>query len=199
MDIIPSINETTKEAFDARLLLVENHFTSAQVDISDGIFVAAKSFDSFGELESTNSEMMFGVHLMVSKPENHVSRWVDLPSVNEICFHVESTTRHLEVIKLIRADSDVSLGMVMNPKTPWKDIEAYVDLLDFVQFMTVEPGPNGNPFVSAVVEKIADFHFCYPDKSISVDGGITPERIEELEKAGVTRGIVGSAITKFFK
>ena len=198
VEIIPSVNETTKEGFEARILLVEPHFSDAQLDVSDGIFVSAKSFEAFEEIESSKSQLMFGVHLMVSKPENHIARWLTLPNVNEICFHVESTTKHLEIIKNLR-EGEVSVGIVMNPKTPWKDIEPYIDLLDFVQFMTVEPGPNGNPFVSSVLEKIADFHFCYPDKPISVDGGVTPERIEELEKSGVTRGIVGSAITKFFK
>ncbi|TAK94079.1 ribulose-phosphate 3-epimerase, partial [Patescibacteria group bacterium] len=100
------------------------------------------------------------------------------------------------VIKAIQ-DGEVSVGMVMNPATPWKAIEPYVELLDFVQFMTVEPGFNGAPFIPSVIEKIADFHFYYPDKPISVDGGVTPDKIEVLEQAGVTRATVGSAIEKF--
>jgi len=196
-EIIPSILVKTREEFEARVRLVEPHFASVQLDITDGIFVPNKTLDSFAEVETIDTELLYGVHMMVSKPENHVARWLTLENVNEICFHVESTTKHLEVIKALR-ETDVSVGIVLNPKTPWKDIESFVNLVDFAQFMTVEPGFNGAPFVPAVIEKIADFHFYYPDKPITVDGGITPDKIEELEKAGVTRAIVGSAITKFF-
>lgn len=197
MEITPSILVKSRLEFEERVRLVEGHFQHAQLDLCDGIFVPNTTVDGFAEVEGIETELLYGVHLMVSKPENHISRWLTLSNVDEICFHVESTAKHLDIIKSIR-DTDIAVGIALNPKTPWKDIESFVDLVDFVQFLTVEPGFNGAPYVPTVVEKIADFHFYYPDKPISVDGGVTPERIEELEKAGVTRAIVGSAITKFF-
>jgi len=198
IEIIPSILVKTREEFESRVRLVEGHFQSVQMDVCDGIFVPNTTLDGFAEVQTIAMDLKCGIHLMVSKPENHVARWLTLENVNEICFHVEATAKHLEVIKAIQ-DGDMSVGMVMNPKTPWKDLEPYIDLLDFVQFMTVEPGFNGAPFVPAVIEKIADFHFYYPDKPISVDGGVTPDKVDALAAAGVTRCIVGSAITKFFK
>lgn len=196
MEIIPSILVKTREEFEARVRLIESHFPSAQLDVADGIFVPNTTYDGFADVESLETPLMYGVHLMVSKPENHVTRWLELPRVNEICFHVEATTKHLEMISAVR-ESDASLGIVLNPKTPWKDIEPCVDLVDFVQFMTVEPGFNSAPFVPEVIEKISDFHFNYPDKPIYVDGGVTPDNVDQLSAAGVSRCMVGSKIDKF--
>lgn len=194
MHIVPAINVFSKEEFDQRIALIEPHFEAAQLDISDGIFVPEKSYDGFAELQKT--ELAFGVHLMVTKPENHLARWLSLSNVNEICFHTEATQKHIEVIRAIR-EAELSAGIVINPETSWKTIEDWIELVDFVQFMTVHPGPNGNAFLEAMIEKIADFHYYYADKPITVDGGVTPDKIEKLAEAGVSRCIVGTAIMQF--
>jgi len=185
----------TKEEFLERVKLLEPHFEYAHLDIADGIFVQNKTIDGFLELEGLKTNMTFGVHLMVSKPENHIKRWLETPATG-FSFHVESTQKHLEVIDAAKA-GDAEVGIALNPKTPWKEIEPWVNLVDFVHFMTVEPGFNGGTFIPEVVEKITDFHFYYPDKRIIVDGGVTPDKTEELEKAGATDFVVGHDIKDF--
>lgn len=192
MEILPSILVKTKEELEEKVRVLEQHFERAHLDIADGIFVPNKTIDSLGELE-TNLE--FRAHLMVAKPENHVARWVD--SVSAIIFHVESTEKHVEVIDAIRA-GECDVGIALNPKTPHSAIADYVNLVDFVHFMTVEPGFYGGTFLPEVVEKIKDFHFYYPDKPIVVDGGVNPETIDILKEAGATEFVVGSAIEKFY-
>lgn len=192
MNIIPSILVKTKQELVEKVKLLEPHFELAHLDIEDGIFVPNTTISSLGDLETT---LQFRVHLMVSKPENHITKWSD-PSVSGITFHVEATKKHVEVIDAIRA-LECEVGIAVNPKTPHSAIADYVNLVDYVQFMTVEPGFYGGEFLPEVIEKIADFHYYYPDMRIVVDGGITPENIEKLKEAGAIEFVVGSHLDSF--
>ena len=101
------------------------------------------------------------------------------------------------VITAIRDDDcDKQIGIALNPATPVSDIEAVVGLVDFVHFMTVEPGFYGGKFVPNVIDKIKDFHYFYPDKPISVDGGVNPGNAKQLVEAGASMLVVGSYIFK---
>lgn len=194
MNIIPSILVKTKEELIEKVKQLEPHFERAHLDIADGIFVPNTTIDDLGDLETT---LDFRAHLMVSKPENHIVKWLALSAVEGITFHTEATQKHQEVIDAIR-EGDCEVGIALNPKTPHSAIADWVNLVDFVHFMTVEPGFYGGEFLPEVVEKIADFHFYYPDKPIIVDGGINPDNIEKLKEAGATECVVGSAIEKFY-
>ncbi|MEK7616189.1 MAG: ribulose-phosphate 3-epimerase [Patescibacteria group bacterium] len=188
MDILPSILVKTKEELAEKVRQLEPHFERAHLDIADGIFVPNTTIDTLGELETS---LDFRVHLMVSKPENHLVKWADVAT--SITFHVEATQKHQEVIDMIECE----VGIALNPKTEWKTIEPWVNLVDFVHFMTVEPGFYGGMFLPEVVEKIKDFHFYYPDMQIVADGGISPENIGILEEAGVNESVIGSRIDQF--
>ena len=192
MEIVPSILVKTKEELIQRVRELESRFAQAHLDIADGIFVPNTTIESLGDLETT---LDLRAHLMVSKPENHIAKWIE-SAVSGITFHVEATAKHQEVIDAIK-EGECEVGIALNPSTPWKEVEAWVNLVDLVHFMTVEPGFNGGEFLPAVVDKIADFHFYYPDKMIIVDGGITPENIDALTTAGASQCVVGSHLHLF--
>ena len=191
MNILPSILVKTKEELMEKVKKFEPHFELAHLDIADGIFVLNTTIDDLGDLDTS---LEFSVHLMVSKPENHIVKWID--SVEAITFHVEATQKHIEVIEAIH-EGDCDAGIAMNPKTPHSAIADFVDLVDFVHFMTVEPGFYGSPFLPEIIEKIADFHFYYPDKPIIVDGGVNSDNIDKLKEAGATQFVIGTAIDRF--
>lgn len=191
-EIIPSILVKTKEEFLERTIAIEPYAGQAHLDIADGIFVPNVTIGGFEELEELESSLVFGVHLMVSKPENHIHRWLQTPA-DRIVFHVESTRKANEVISAAK-EAEKLIGIALNPKTPVKEIEPYVDLVDFVHFMTVEPGFYGSKFEESVVDKISDFHYFYPDKEIQVDGAVTPETMPQLIAAGAKLLVVGSYI-----
>ncbi len=183
----------TKEELVEKVKQLEPHFTVAHLDIADGIFVPNTTIDTLWDLETS---LELHAHLMVAKPENHIVKWID--SVASITFHTEATQKHHEVINAIR-EGECKVGIALNPKTSHSTIADFVNLVDFVHFMTVEPGFNGGTFLPEVIEKIADFHFYYPDKPIIVDGGVTPENIDQLLAAGASQFVVGTAIDKFIK
>lgn len=192
MEIVPSILVKTEKELIEKVRSLESRFTIAHLDIADGIFVPNTTIDNLGDLETS---LELRAHLMVSKPENHIAKWTG-SIVNSITFHVEATKKHQEVIDAIR-EGNCSVGMALNPKTPHSAIADFVNLVDFVHFMTVEPGFYGGTFLPEVIDKIIDFHFYYPDMRVIVDGGITPENAPRLIEAGATELVVGSHLDLF--
>lgn len=191
-EIIPSILVKNKEELLDKIIKVEPFVNRVHLDIADGIFVPNITIGGVEELESLDTSLTVGVHLMVSKPENHIVRWLETPA-DKFIFHIEATQKVQVVIDAVK-EADRQVGIALNPQTPLTAIEGFVDLLDFVHFMTVEPGFYGGKFVDSVVGKIADFHYFYPDKPIEVDGAVTPETAVKLVEAGATMLVAGSYI-----
>lgn len=175
-----------------KIIAVEPYVERVHLDIADGIFVPNLTIAGPEEVDTLETNLKIGVHLMVSKPENHVARWLET-SVDKIIFHIEATQLVQEAINAAK-DGDRSIGIALNPKTPVSRIEPYIDQIDFVHFMTVEPGFYGGEFMESVVDKISDFHYFYPDKSIEVDGGVNSETAPKLIAAGAGILVVGSHI-----
>lgn len=189
-EVIPSILVKTREELIKKIMAVEPYVECVHLDIADGIFVPNMTILGFEEAESLDTNLKIEVHLMVSKPENHIVRWLETPA-DKFIFHIEATSKAQEVIDAVK-EADGSVGIALNPQTPVSKIEPFIDQIDFVHFLTVEPGFYGGEFLESVVEKIKDFHFYYPDKPIEVDGGITPETAPRLIEAGANTLVVGS-------
>jgi ribulose-phosphate 3-epimerase len=192
VEIIPSILVKTREELIEKILAVEPYVDSVHLDIADGIFVPNVTILGFEETETVETSLAIGVHLMVSKPENHIIRWLKTPA-DRFVFHIEATQKPREVIGAIK-EVDKLVGIALNPQTLISRLESLVDYIDFVHFMTVEPGFYGGRFVEAVLDKISEFHYFYPDKPIQVDGGVNLETAPKLIKAGASRLVVGSYI-----
>lgn len=173
-------------------MAVEPHVERVHLDIADGIFVPNMTILGLEETEELDTNLKIEVHLMVSKPENHIVRWLETPA-DKFIFHIEATTQAQKVIDAAK-EADKQIGIALNPGTPIAKIEPLIDQIDFVHFMTVEPGFYGGKFVESVIDKIKEFHFLYPDKPIEVDGGVTPENALKLVEAGAEMLIVGSYI-----
>lgn len=191
-EIIPSILVKNREELVEKILAVEPYVERVHLDIADGIFVPNITILGFEEAETIETDLKIGVHLMVSKPENHIVRWLKTPA-DEFVFHIEATQKAQEIIDTIK-EADKLAGIAINPQTPTDSIKPFIDFIDFVHFMTVEPGFYGGEFVESVLEKIADFHYFYPDKPIEVDGGVDPDTVPKLVQAGASILVAGSYI-----
>ncbi len=192
IEIIPAILVKNREELLEKITAMEAHAERVHLDIADGIFVPNMTILGFEEMESIDTNLKTEVHLMVSKPENHIVRWLETPA-DRFIFHIEATNKAQEVIDAIK-ESEKMVGIALNPQTSIAKIEPFIDQIDFVHFMTVEPGFYGSKFVDSVVEKIKDFHFYYPDKPIEIDGGVTLETAPKLIEAGAEMLAVGSYI-----
>lgn len=189
-EIIPSILVKTREELTEKIMAVEQYVERVHLDIADGIFVPNMTVLGLEEMEELDTNLKIGVHLMVSKPENHIGYWLETLA-DKFIFHIEATSQAQKVIDAAK-EAERSVGIALNPQTPITAIEPFIDQVDFVHFMTVEPGFYGGKFVDSVIEKIKEFHFLYPDKPIEVDGGVTPETATQLIEAGATMLVAGS-------
>ncbi|TSC91821.1 MAG: ribulose-phosphate 3-epimerase [Parcubacteria group bacterium Licking1014_17] len=193
VQIIPSILTSDENELKKMATAFESLVDLIQIDIADGIFVPNTTIGP-EQVEALDTTLDFQIHLMVSKPENHVCRWLQTPASNFIV-HVESTDKMDNIFKMFE-DVEASLALTLNPKTPVEKIVPYLDLVDYIQFMAVEPGFYGSKFDESVLEKIKEFHFLYPDVVIQVDGGVNDKTITQLKETGATRFVVGSYIMK---
>jgi ribulose-phosphate 3-epimerase len=192
VEVIPSILVKTEEELVQKIMAIEPFVERVHIDIADGIFVPNMTIAGPEEIELLDTNLKFGVHLMVSKPENHIVRWLETPA-DRFIFHIESTQEPQKVIDAIK-DNDLMVGVALNPETPVEKVSGILDQIDFVHFMTVKPGFYGGEFVDSVIDKIADFHYLYPDVIISADGGVDPDNAKKLVDVGVNKLVVGSYI-----
>ena len=98
----------------------------------------------------------------------------------------------LDIIKNL----GVKPGITLNPSTELEKILPYVEKVELVQFMTVNPGFSGQKFIPEVLPKIKELRTKYPDLDIEIDGGINSETAPLAKEAGVNIFCASSYIFK---
>lgn len=167
------------------------------VDVMDGIFVPSISF-GFPVLRSIRrmTDIFLDVHLMIERPERYVEEFADC-GADLISFHIEAVKDIACVIAAIRAKGK-KVGLVLKPATPVKAVEPYLELVDMVLVMTVEPGFGGQEIILSCVEKVHELRKLLLERrldvDIQVDGGITLENVHRLVQAGANVIVAGSAV-----
>ncbi len=165
-------------------------------DIMDGEFVEniALNFDLIQELRKLTHKK-FDAHLMVCKPSKYIKRLKDA-GINIIHFHIESDEDPNYIIDLVKRHN-LEVGIVINPKTPVEKIFPYLGKLDYVLFMTVQPGFAGQTFERSVIDKIKQFNAFAKEKNPRLkligDGSINIETLELLNKVGVEIFVGGTS------
>ena len=192
MKIIPAILAKSYGEFESMVRKIEPYTDLVHLDIADGEFVPNKTIDGYDELKRINTNLNFEVHLMVRNPENIIDRWLKTKAIRYLV-HWESTNEY-DVVMNSFGINGKELGFVFNPQTDYSMMESYIDRVNLVQFMTVDPGFYGSPFLPEILEKIRNFHSQYPNKKIQVDGGINRDTIKLVQKSGASCAAVGSYI-----
>jgi ribulose-phosphate 3-epimerase len=163
------------------------------IDVMDGHFVPNLTLGApIVKCLRKHSKAHFDVHLMVSKPEQWVKDMAEAGATN-YTFHIEATQDAKALIADIRKHN-MQPGITLKPKTPLADIEPYVDLVDLVLVMTVEPGFGGQSFMADQMEKVRALRAKHPNLNIEVDGGLAPDTIDQASAAGANVIVAGSAI-----
>lgn len=189
--IIPAIIAKTQNELEEKILKVKDFVELIQLDLMDGRFVPNNSIDFNFKLPETNCH--FEAHLMIEYPE----KWIEKNhmKVDTILAHYESSDDPALIINLAKSKNK-RVGFVLNPKTSIQKIEKYLDELDQVLIMTVNPGSYGSLFLPEMLDKISELRKMKPDLDIEVDGGITPDTIQDVYKAGANMFVSGSYIIK---
>lgn len=153
------------------------------VDVMDGNFVPNISCiynDVKDVLKNTNK--MLDIHLMVDNPIKYILEYKNL-SPKFITIHSEINNNIDDLIDLIKSYG-IGVGLSIKPKTSVEFIEKYLDKVDNVLIMSVEPGKGGQKFMDSVVYKIDILDKIRKNKKlnykISIDGGINKDNIDKV-------------------
>jgi ribulose-phosphate 3-epimerase len=148
------------------------------IDIMDGHFVPNLSLNfEIIKLIKSISKTPLDVHLMVDDPANYISRLNEL-GVEYVSFHIEAVQYPIRLSKEIRK-LGMKAGIVINPATGIESLQYLISEVDFILFMTVEPGFAGQKFIPQVADKIHAVKKMIDAKGldipIQVDGNINEE------------------------
>ena len=122
-------------------------------DVMDGIFVNNISF-GFPVLKAVDqySDMCLDVHLMIADPLKYIGQCA-ANGADIITFHIESAGNTDDTIKTIKK-ANAKVGLSIKPDTPFEDVIPYLDKIDLLLIMTVEPGFGGQSFITDTLKKI---------------------------------------------
>lgn len=167
------------------------------IDVMDGLFVPSISY-GMPVIQSIRkcSDIFFDVHLMIEKPERYVKQFAE-SGADIINFHLEACENPKDCIAKIRNEGK-KVGVTIKPKTPASAVEPFLELVDMVLVMTVEPGFGGQKLIPECLEKVRKVRNMVQKKGLStdieVDGGITIENVDEAMSAGANVIVAGSSV-----
>lgn len=167
------------------------------IDVMDGCFVPSISY-GMPVIKSIRkcSDIFFDVHLMIERPERYIQEFAE-SGADLINFHLEAASDVRGTIEKIRSFGKKA-GITIKPGTPARAVEPFLELVDMVLVMTVEPGFGGQELIPECLEKVREIRGMAEDRGlpldIEVDGGINAENIVLALEAGANVIVAGSAV-----
>ena len=174
------------------------------LDIMDQQFVPNLSFGpSVVKDLRKHSDLFFDVHLMVSNPFDMLLPFIKA-GANGISFHIEATESRFTfppkiLINTIKKNN-LKCGLALKPKTPFSIIKKYLEYIDYIVVMSVEPGFGGQSFISSTLDKISEIDNYLNQNNIreniliQVDGGIKLENYKSVIESGADILVAGSQV-----
>ena len=169
------------------------------IDVMDGHFVPNLTIgpDVIKKLRPLTKKT-FDVHLMIAPVDNFIKNFADA-GADIITFHPEATPDVSKTIKLIK-NQNKKVGISLKPKSKIELIKDYIDQIDLVLIMSVEPGFGGQKFMPEVLEKTKAVRELIDKKNLTVDveidGGINFDNCSKAKSAGANILVSGSTIFK---
>ena len=169
------------------------------VDVMDGHFVPNLTIGPpVIKALKKHTSIMFDVHLMISPVHKYIDAYSDA-GADIITIHPEATDDLKSSISKIKA-LNKKVGVSLNPKTKIKIIEKYLNEIDLVLIMSVNPGFGGQKFMPEVLTKIKELKKIQEEKGIDfdieIDGGINFDNAKTAIEAGANILVSGTTIFK---
>lgn len=164
------------------------------VDVMDGHFVPNITFGpKFVADIRKRSDLFFDTHLMIDEPIRYVEHFAKAGS-DCITVHVEACSDIAATLKAIKA-CGVKCGLTVKPDTPVTMLDPYLDDLDLVLIMSVNPGFGGQGLIPETLDKVRYLNKVRGDRKymISIDGGVNAKTISAVYASGVDVAVTGSA------
>ena len=168
-------------------------------DVMDGDFVPNLTFGpQFISNVRSFSKKKFDVHLMINRVGKFLDDYIKAGS-DIITFHLEIDEDINELITKIK-NNNIKCGIAIKPATPWEDLKPYLDNIDQIIIMTVEPGFGGQKFMDNQLSKIIQLKKYLVDNQYSIDleidGGVNFETGKKCIDAGANILVAGSFLFK---
>lgn len=165
------------------------------MDVMDGKFVSQNtlSYQELRELSSFSNKKL-DVHLMMDNPEEYINNIKDLNNIENITIHLEIDKDIKKILSMIKS-LGIKRGISIKPNTDINKLLPYLNDIDLILVMTVEPGLGGQPFIETSTTRLKEIKKLIKDKDIliEVDGGINSNTINLVKDADIV--VVGSYIT----
>lgn len=195
VEFSPSLMTMDLDKFKEQITFLNDQVDSYHIDIMDGHYVPNISLSPWFIQEVRKiSTLPLSAHLMVTEPAFWVQQLIDI-NCEWICMHAEVLDGlAFRLIDQIH-DAGLKTGIVLNPETPVSVILPYIDLLDKVTIMTVDPGFAGQRFIEGALDKIVelrelreeyDYHYV-----IEMDGSSNRKSFKRIDEANPDIYIVG--------
>lgn len=167
------------------------------LDVMDGQFVPNLTF-GHSVVKCLRKDLgqgpFFDLHMMVAQPMQWIEPMADA-GCTQYTYHFESAHDQRQVIRRIR-ECGMRVGLAIKPATGVDAILPYVEDVDMVLVMTVEPGFGGQKFMSGMMNKVRTLREKYQQLDIEVDGGVGPATVGECCSSGANMIVSGTAITQ---
>jgi len=180
-------------------LINKNNADWFHLDVMDGVFVPNITFGSpVLDIFKNYAKKPLDIHLMIVNPENYIDKFSSYnPDI--ITIHMEAVNDISAVLKKIK-NLNIKAGLAINPDTPIKHLEPYINEIDMVCLMGVFPGFSGQKFINKTNSRLRDLKNLIESKKskvlIQIDGGVDLSNVRELSRLGADILVSGSCIFK---
>ncbi len=195
VEFSPSLMTMDLDKFKEQIEFLNTHVDSYHIDIMDGHYVPNITLSPwFIDEVRKISDLPMSAHLMVEDQSFWVNQLIDR-KCEWICMHAELLDGlAFRLIDQIH-DAGLKAGVVLNPETPIEAIFPYIELVDKVTIMTIDPGFAGQRFIESTLEKIVALRTLREEKGyrymIEMDGSSNRQSFKRIDEAGPDIYIVG--------
>ena len=193
------LNVNPNELDDYLIKMKESGLEYLHLDIMDGVFVPNNTIKVELQKEVKKHNFIFDTHLMVDHPQEYYRDFIKEGS-NYVTFHYEAVKDPNKLIDKIHS-MGAKCGISIKPNTSVSVLIPYLDKIDLVLVMSVEPGFGGQKFMPSAIEKVEHLDELRSDNIsfdylIEVDGGIGLDESKDLVKAGADLVVMGTYLKK---
>jgi ribulose-phosphate 3-epimerase len=213
IEVIPVINVPDWETAKKRIEAIAPHTDWVEIDISNGTFATTQTWNNPADLKTLGPgtrHLRVAVHLMVAEPAMVLEDWIKA-GVRRVIAHYEVLGAQKGLKGLLGGDaaeqkirkmseqchdSWVEFGLAILWRTQVSAIRPYLDLVDMVQVLAVDPGPSGQEFRKEALKSVQFLHSLQSQFKFKIewDGGATSSNIRQIREAGADIIVAGSAI-----
>lgn len=198
--IAPSILNANFDDLENEIAKISTTADLLHLDIMDNKFVPNFTFDIKRAFEIISfSKLPVDAHLMIEDPDSIAPRYAQT-GCNSVTFHLEAASNVLQTISDIKSNG-AKVGIAIKPATKFSEVEPFIEKIDMLLIMTVEPGFGGQSFMHDQMVKVVAARkridqIPQPRPLLQIDGGVSLETIAEAAAAGANCFVAGSAVYK---